>query len=162
MAVDDEIQEISFPSYPKAVLLNAFFDKPEDTTYRKVKSNWKAILTDSRFCGCEVALPALPGKSHFFTITKSVRHSDTWQFTSHDEKGPIMHEDYSDINEDAGHSIRPITYSADFKYEQDGTVTIEDVKGFDRNTGKWLTTQVFNLKWKLLKARYPQFKFVLF
>lgn len=58
--------------------------------------------------------------------------------------------------------IRPITYSADFKYEQDGTVTIEDVKGFDRNTGKWLTTQVFNLKWKLLKARYPQFKFVLF
>lgn len=118
MAVDDEIKKISFPSYPKAVLLNAFFDKPEDATYRKVKSNWKELLTDNRFCGCEVALPALPGKSHFFTITKSVRHSDTWQFTSHDEKGPIMHEDYSDVNEDAGHSMASLysklaMYSAD-------------------------------------------------
>lgn len=58
--------------------------------------------------------------------------------------------------------IRPITYSADFKYEQDGRIVIEDVKGYDRNSEKWLTTQVFNLKWKLLKARYPQFKFTLF
>ena len=58
--------------------------------------------------------------------------------------------------------IRPIVYNADFRYEEDGEVVIEDVKGFDKKTGKWLTTQVFNLKWKLLKAKYPSFRFVLF
>ena len=34
-------------------------------------------------------------------------------------------------------------------------------KSFDKKTGKWRTTQTFELKWKLLKARYPHYDFVL-
>ena len=32
---------------------------------------------------------------------------------------------------------------------------------YDKKTDKWRTTQTFELKWKLLKARYPNFNFVL-
>lgn len=58
--------------------------------------------------------------------------------------------------------VRAITYNADFFYQTDEKIVVEDVKGFDRRRQKWLTTQVFDLKWKLLKAKYPQYSFVLF
>ena len=61
-----------------------------------------------------------------------------------------------------GKSIRPITYKADFAYLRDGKQIIEDVKGKDKHTGLYLTTEVFNLKWKLLKHRYPEYCFEIF
>ena len=63
-----------------------------------------------------------------------------------------------------GERIRGITYKADFKYTdtESGETIIEDVKGQDHHTGKYLTTEAFRLKWKLLKQRYPEFNFRLF
>lgn len=58
-----------------------------------------------------------------------------------------------------GQTLRPIIYRADFRYIKNGVVIIEDVKGYDKKKGKWKTTPVFDLKWKLLKARYPQYEF---
>jgi hypothetical protein len=36
----------------------------------------------------------------------------------------------------------------------DGSRTVEDVKGFDRKTGKFITTPLFNLKKKLIEAQH--------
>lgn len=54
-----------------------------------------------------------------------------------------------------GSQVNPIVYLADFCYMENGESVVEDVKGFDQKTGKHITTEGFNLKWKLLKARYP-------
>lgn len=61
-----------------------------------------------------------------------------------------------------GEHLRPITYCADFMYIRDGVTVVEDVKGYDSKRNKWLTTQTFDLKWKLLKARYPGYFFELY
>lgn len=59
--------------------------------------------------------------------------------------------------------INGITYKADFCYKnKDGQTVVEDVKPFDERTGKYRTTKDFNLKWKLLKNKYPEFLFVIF
>ena len=57
--------------------------------------------------------------------------------------------------------IQPIVYKADFMYVKNDQSFVEDVKGQDKKTGKYITTKEFNLKWKLLKARYPQYSFTL-
>lgn len=47
------------------------------------------------------------------------------------------------------------TYKADFLVTYpDGSFEIEDVKGFDKKTGKFLTTPLFNLKKKLIEAKF--------
>ena len=63
-----------------------------------------------------------------------------------------------------GKRIQAITYKADFLYYKKGAAspTVEDVKGFDIKTGKHITTKDFNLKWKLLKFRYPTYDFEIF
>ena len=61
-----------------------------------------------------------------------------------------------------GEKYRAITYRADFTYTQDGKQVVEDVKGYDEKHGKYLTTEAFNLKWKLLKAKYPDKIFKLY
>ncbi len=53
-------------------------------------------------------------------------------------------------------------YNADFTYIQDDREVVEDVKGIDRYTGKIRTTEAFQLKWKLLRARYPNKSFRIF
>ena len=59
-----------------------------------------------------------------------------------------------------GEKIREIAYVADFFYvNENGNFVIEDVKAFDKKTGKYLTTSEFDLKWKLLKAKYPVYIF---
>lgn len=58
--------------------------------------------------------------------------------------------------------LHAVTYCADFFYQENGVTVVEDVKGIDKPTGKPLTTQVFDLKWKLLKAKYPQYLFRIF
>lgn len=58
--------------------------------------------------------------------------------------------------------LQAVTYCADFIYEENGRTIVEDVKGYDSKTGMWLTTQVFNLKWKLLKTKYPDYEFRLY
>ena len=61
-----------------------------------------------------------------------------------------------------GKKHRPIVYRADFIYKRDGETIVEDVKGKDENTGKYQMTEAFRLKWKLLQAKYPQFKFEIY
>lgn len=60
-----------------------------------------------------------------------------------------------------GEKIRKIEYKADFVYVKDGVTVIEDVKPFDKKSGKHLLTKDFALKWKLLKAKYPAWIFQL-
>lgn len=55
-----------------------------------------------------------------------------------------------------------IVYRADFCYTQNGTEVVEDVKAFDKKTQKYLCTDVFRLKWKLLLYRYPDKIFRLY
>ena len=58
--------------------------------------------------------------------------------------------------------VRPIYYVADFQYvNADGKTVVEDVKAFDKKRNKYRTTADFNLKWKLLKMRYPEVLFEL-
>jgi hypothetical protein len=47
--------------------------------------------------------------------------------------------------------IRPITYTADFSYNEDGKVVVEDVKG--------VKTAVFNLKRRIFEYRFPSVLF---
>ena len=61
-----------------------------------------------------------------------------------------------------GKKVRPIYYNADFTYTQDGKEVVEDVKGIDRVTGRPRTTEAFQLKWKLLRGRYPDKIFRIF
>lgn len=50
-----------------------------------------------------------------------------------------------------GKKIRPITYIADFTYERDGVLVVEDTKGFE--------TEVFKIKRKMLEYKYPDIEF---
>lgn len=59
--------------------------------------------------------------------------------------------------------IRAITYKADHVYETiAGKIIVEDTKSFDEDTQKFIMTEAFALKWKLLKKRYPDREFKLF
>lgn len=71
----------------------------------------------------------------------------------------LLQEGFTDRD---GNKIRPIYYKADFTYTQNGREVVEDVKGIDRYTGKIRTTEAFQLKWKLLRARYPTKSFRIF
>lgn len=58
--------------------------------------------------------------------------------------------------------VQRIVYKADFCYlDTQGKTIVEDVKGFDSKSGKYMQTEAFRLKWKLLKAKYPEYHFVL-
>lgn len=50
-----------------------------------------------------------------------------------------------------GKKIRPITYIADFTYECDGKLIVEDTKGME--------TDVFKIKRKILEYKYPDIEF---
>ena len=51
-----------------------------------------------------------------------------------------------------GKKIRPITYKADFTYEQNGKKYVEDTKGF--------RTAEYKLKKKIFEYKYPEYVFV--
>ena len=53
-----------------------------------------------------------------------------------------------------GKRIQAITYAPDFTYQEGRTLVAEDVKG-----GKATQTEVFRLKAKLFKRKYPQYDF---
>ena len=61
-------------------------------------------------------------------------------------------------------TVQAITYKADFFYylKDQPQPVVEDVKGLDPKTGHHITTKDFNLKWKLLKFRYPEYDFRIF
>ncbi len=117
---EDVVRDITFPSYPKDVLLNAFHHKEEDAVYISVKKKWAALLASPNFCGCsfsanrEKDIPRI----HFMTLTPSTRYSESWQLTHYDGEGPYGHGSYSDTNREAGHTMRELVcelagYSAD-------------------------------------------------
>jgi hypothetical protein len=47
--------------------------------------------------------------------------------------------------------IRPRKYEGDFQYQEDGHLVVEDVKG--------AATQLFKLKWDIVRLRYPHIEF---
>lgn len=53
-----------------------------------------------------------------------------------------------------GQKVRPISYLADFYYEQNGQKVVEDVKS------PATRTQVYSLKKKLFWFKYPDIKFI--
>lgn len=69
---------------------------------------------------------------------------------------------YPEFVSEDGKKHRAVYYNADFVYVENGKSIVEDVKGLDKKTGKFLTTQVFNLKWKILQSRYPEYLFRLY
>lgn len=60
-----------------------------------------------------------------------------------------------------GEKIQPENYVADFSYEENGELVVEDVKGHDAKTDKFRTTELFRSKWNRLKRRYPEYRFAL-
>lgn len=61
-----------------------------------------------------------------------------------------------------GKRISPIYYVADYVYtDKNGNTVVEDVKGYDKKRKRFRTTPDFNLKWKLLKYRYPEYFFTM-
>ena len=75
------------------------------------------------------------------------------------QKALLIAEAFTDS---AGKKHRAILYRADFFYAEQGAQVVEDVKGFDKKAGKHLTTKAFDIKWKLLQAKYPAYIFKLF
>ena len=71
----------------------------------------------------------------------------------------IVQEEFRDSN---GKRQRSIVYRADFTYTEKGQDIVEDVKAFAKDRGKFLTTEAFNIKWKLLQRLYPQKTFRIF
>lgn len=61
-----------------------------------------------------------------------------------------------------GKKIQAIKYKADHLYVRDGNIVVEDVKPFDKKRNKYRTTHDFDLKWKLLKKKYPDYYFELY
>jgi len=53
----------------------------------------------------------------------------------------------------SGEKFRAVTYEADFSYICDGRLIVEDVKGYE--------TDVFKLKEKLFRYKYPDVEFIV-
>ena len=53
-----------------------------------------------------------------------------------------------------GKHVRAITYTADFRYIKDKMIVVDDVKG-----GKATMTELFNVKWKMVKRLNPHIVF---
>lgn len=51
-----------------------------------------------------------------------------------------------------GKMIRAITYTPDFRYQENGVTVVEEVKGSSRKA----TSRDFVLRWKLLVHKYPE------
>ncbi len=62
-----------------------------------------------------------------------------------------------------GEAVKAIIYKADFMYYLPGenNPVVEDAKGIDSCSGKARVTPEFAIKWKLLKHKYPDWKFVV-
>lgn len=58
--------------------------------------------------------------------------------------------------------ISKIAYKADFIYEQNGVIVVEDAKTFDEVKQRYIMTEAFKIKWKLLKKKYPDYNFRLY
>lgn len=61
----------------------------------------------------------------------------------------ILQEDY--VNNE-GKKVRPISYIADYVYEQDGKKIVEDCKGF--------RTTEYKIKKKIFMYKFPEYKFI--
>ncbi len=61
-----------------------------------------------------------------------------------------------------GEKISKISYVADHVYKRNGEQVVEDVKGVAKDGTTITSTKDFKLKWKLLKAKYPEHTFEIF
>lgn len=133
------------------------------TKYRNQKVYaYKSVVSDERIGELEKTEKALvfDSKKEFDRYNELRLLEKTGKITNLKRQVPLVIQEGFVYKEE---KISPIVYKADFCYcLPDGQIVIEDVKGFDNETGKYITTKDFNLKWKLLKCRYPGYDFVLY
>ncbi len=68
----------------------------------------------------------------------------------------------SSFTDKDGRKHRAVIYRADFTYEENGREVVEDVKGYSKEKQKYLCTEAFRLKWKMLHQLYPDKEFRLY
>lgn len=102
-----------------------------------------------------------------YDSTKEYRRSEELRLLERAHKISVLSEQVPieispPFTDSDGKKHSAVTYRADFSYVENGCVVIEDVKGQDKNTGKYLCTEAFRLKWKLLQSKYPNIIFRLY
>jgi hypothetical protein len=58
-----------------------------------------------------------------------------------------------------GQRQRAIYYIADFQYEENGKIIVEDVKALNKKNGKPILTEVYKIKKKLFLNKYKDIQF---
>jgi hypothetical protein len=61
----------------------------------------------------------------------------------------VLSSGYVDPN--TGEKMRQVIYIGDFEYIENGKLVLEEIKGFE--------TDVFRMKWRLVKEKYPHVEF---
>ena len=136
----DEGKKKKAPKYlnHKVYVYQNGIGKKDETSLGELVATYDSVAEYKR----GVELIALQKAGNISNLERQVRMLVQESFTYHNEK------------------IRPIYYVADFRYiNKDGYMVVEDVKAFDKKKKKFRTTADFDLKWKLLKHRYPNIVF---
>lgn len=144
-AIADEVKSGKYKNVKVYVHANGMVSHQKD-----IEKNGKVIdiydSTKEYLRGCDLKILERAGK------IRSLQRQKTWKIL--------------DAFTYQGAKIKGIGYKADFQYEKeiDGVwvTVVEDVKPYDEKSGKFRTTEAFNLKWKLLKNQYRDIHFVLF
>lgn len=110
----------------------------------------------------------LEGKDKPLMVFDSIKEYERWNTLLLMQRGGVISQLrrqvpllISEQAEYKGQLLRKTEYNADFMYIKGDETIIEDVKAFDEQKGQFRTTEAFNLKWKLLKKRYPNYTFLL-
>ena len=160
-----EIQYNEKTNHAKQIKPSAFVDEPVEQKKKNKYCNIKVYEDETGFIAD--SKDNLKGKC--VNIYDSIKEFKRWcELQVMQETGEI-----SDLQRQVdliiqnsftyeGKKYSAIKYKADFIYIRKGNVIVEDVKPFDKDKQKFLTTKDFNLKWKLLKAKYPEKKFELY
>ncbi len=120
----------------------------DKTTYEKLKHETPLMVFDSK-------------KEHQrYLELKLLQKAGEISHLDRQKVFVIQDEYFNSSNE----KIKKIQYKADFFYfdKKIDRFIVEDVKPFDERTGKFRTTKDFNLKWKLLQNKYPEFNFIMY
>lgn len=160
MRISIEEAKKLFGDNPK--ISSQFVSPKKKSKYR----NYKVYVYENGFVSYQEKNPSLGTPIQIFD---SIKEFDRWNELLLMQKAKIISnlDRQKDliINESGvyqGKEVKKISYKADFTYIRNGKQVVEDVKPFDAKTQKYKTTKDFNLKWKMLKLKYPDYIFELF
>ena len=110
----------------------------------------------------------LEGKEKPLMVFDSIKEYERWNTLLLMQRGGVISQLrrqvpllISEQSEYRGQILRKTEYKADFMYIKGDETIVEDVKEKKKKKGQFRTTEAFNLKWKLLKKRYPNYTFLL-